>query len=228
MKDREFDSGDLRESFLSAPDGTESGRSCPPSEQFLMAVLGELSVAENRSLADHGAVCPSCSVTWKLAREYARETGLAAAKPTSDVMNRSASSLVRRRWMPAAVGLAAALALLAVFLPWRSERPREEPVLRALDAVAIESRTPEDAPLAGDRFTLRWSAGPAGASYNLRVTDYRLNPIARAVSLDVPEFTVPATSLKELEPGGLVLWQVETVLPNGRHVVSRTFANHLE
>ena len=42
------------------------------------------------------------------------------------------------------------------------------------------------------------------------------------------EFTVPAAALAGLEPGSLVLWQVELILPEGRRIVSETFATRLE
>jgi hypothetical protein len=192
----------------------------------MSAVLGELSIAENRSLADHSAVCPSCTVAWKLAREYAEESGLRTDESAPIIVSHSWRPL--SRWIPAAAALAAALVLVAILFPWQGERHSPPPVFRALDQETIESRIPEDEHLPADRFTLRWSPGPEGVRYDIRVTDRRLNHLARAVSLDRPEYSVPAAALAELEPGSLVLWQVEAVLPDGRRIVSKTFATRLE
>jgi len=226
VKDHEFDSEDLRESFVSPPDGASAAESCPAPEQILKAVLGELSIEENRSLAGHSALCPACTVAWKLAREYAQESGLQTREVTPIVARRRPRPLLR--WVPAAAALAAVLALVAILVPWLGERQPTGPVLRAPEQATIESLTPEDEHLPAHRFTLRWSAGPEGARYDIRVTDRSLEHLAGAVSLDRPEYTVPSAALAELEAGSLVLWQVEMVLPDGRRVVARTFAARLE
>ena len=101
-------------------------------------------------------------------------------------------------------------------------------MLRTLGDTTIESRLAEGEALAADRFILRWSPGPEGTRYDVRVTDRRLEHLARAVSLERPEYTVSAAVLAGLEPGSVVLWQVEMVLPDGRRFASRTFATRLE
>ncbi len=209
---------DVQASFLSPPPGVSSAGDCPAPEDILRATLGELTHADNESLADHAARCPVCSVAWCLARDYVRESGLVDQprwKPS------------RRWWLPA-VAAAATLALAVLLAPWQERTRAPAPGLRESGRIAIESLVPEAMPLAAERFTLRWSPGPEGTRYDIRVTDQRLEHLAGAVSLRRAEYTVPTTVLARLEPGSLVLWQVEAVLPDKRRVVSRTFATRLE
>jgi len=226
VKNNEFASEDLRKSFVSPPDGSSAAEDCPAPEQIMKAVLGQLSTEENRSLADHSTVCPACTLAWKLARDFVEESDLEArdVAPNSVIRTRWRPRL-QWRWVPAAAALAAALALVAILVP---SQESTEPVLRTLEREEIESTTPEDEPLPADRFTLRWSPGPEGARYDIRVTDRRLEHLAGAASLERPEYTVPANALANLERGSLVLWQVEAVLPDGRRIVSQTFVTPLE
>ena len=71
---------------------------------------------------------------------------------------------------------------------------------------------------------LRWSAGPEGARYDVRVTDTALRAIAGAAALSEPEYQVPLESLADLADGDRILWQVETVLPDGSRSTSETFS----
>ena len=97
------------------------------------------------------------------------------------------------------------------------------PVLRTLAQEPIRSLVTEGAALPADGFTLRWTEGPEGSYHAIRVTDRRLNLLAGARSLDEAAYTVPAEALTGLEAGTVILWQVETVLPDGRRVASETF-----
>jgi hypothetical protein len=224
----DWQSEDLRRHFLSPPRGATRADGCPEPALIFETAIGESSVEKTRALADHCAECPACSIAWKLAQEYAPESGLpmpAAAEEFSDGRWRAP---LWRRWIPAATAMAAALALVALLVPWREAGGPQDPVLRTLGDTTIESRIAEGEALTADRFLLRWSAGPEGARYDVRVTDRRLNLLARAISLERSEYMVPAAALADLEPGSVVLWQVETTLPDGRRIVSRTFATRLE
>jgi hypothetical protein len=225
VSDDDLRSEDLRRRFLDPPDGAGAGPDCPEPETFLRAVLGDLPVAENRRLASHAALCPSCTVAWRLAREYAPEAGLETGGARAKAR---AGWPPSPRWIPAAAALAAALALVAILIPWGGPGEPGTPVLRAGEAPVVESLVPGESALPRQGFVLRWSPGPEGSRYALRVTDLRLEHVAGAAGLESAEFTVPAEALEGLEPGALVLWQVELILPEGRRVLSETFATRLE
>jgi hypothetical protein len=228
MSERMPPSDDLRRRFLEPPEGAVSEAACPEPERYLRAALGELSAEENRELAEHGAVCPACTLAWKLAGEYAEEAALKTSDRAEGIAEGRVPRARRRYWLPAAAALAAALALVAVLAPWPGREGAPAPVLRAIEQEAIESLVPEGSSLPADAFTLRWSGGPEGSRFALRVTDRRLEHLAGASALDAREYTVPPEALAYLEPGTMVLWQVEATLPDGRRLVSETFATRLE
>ena len=206
----------LRRWFRDRPGDGLPREGCFDAERILGVVLGECPVAERRALADHATSCAECAAAWRLAREYAREGELAARRP-------SASSW---RWIAAA----AAVLVFALALPlvWRQLPPGGEPALRSVGQGTIESRTPADVPLPAGAFELRWSPGPEGTRYDLRLMDTRLEKIAGARALQATAYTVPAEALAGIEPGTTLLWQVDATLPDGRRVSSETFTVRLE
>jgi hypothetical protein len=217
MSEQDLRTEELRRAFLAPPPDATLGEGCFEPERILRAVLGELGVKQNRRLADHAATCGSCALAWKLAREFADEAEL-----------RSKSSSSVWRWLPAAAVLFVALVAVGVLAPWERRDGSGEPVLRAVSTATVRSLVAEGQSLPRAGFELRWSAGPEGARYDLRVTDRRLNTLHRATSIDATEYTVPQSALSELGSGSIVLWQVEMVLPDGRRVTSATFAAQLE
>jgi hypothetical protein len=220
MSDAPVGHDDLKRRYLSPPPGVAHAPGCPDPDRILAAVLGELSVEENRALADHAAVCPSCTVAWRLARDYAGEAGMSRPEPQP-----AARTGLGRGALAAA---AAAILIAAALLTWNRQGPPTEPVFRSGQADAIESLVAEGAVLPATAFVLRWSPGPPGCRYNVRVTDRRLDHLAGARALDKPEYTVPPAALAGVEPGGLLLWQVETIRPDGRSITSPTFSARIE
>lgn len=206
----------LRERFLSPPEGSSRAAHCPRPERYLKATLGELPVRENRALADHAATCAACTVTWRLAREYVA---------TADLPSARASGI--RRWLWPAAALAAGMAAVALLGLWQQDRP-SSPTLRNQGKSEIRSLLAEDRAYPREELVLRWSPGPEGSRYDVRVTDRRLNHVAGGRSLTEPVFPVPGPQLEAIEGGEQVLWQVEMILPDGRRVVSRTFTARLE
>jgi hypothetical protein len=79
-----------------------------------------------------------------------------------------------------------------------------------------------------DRFLLRWSAGPVGTSYDVRVIARGRPPLARGVRLTRPEFRVPAAAFDSLPSRIKILWQVTAYTPDGRVSDSATFIAELE
>ena len=59
---------------------------------------------------------------------------------------------------------------------------------RASPAFVVESLVPADAALPRDAFRLRWTPGPEGSRYQVRVTTEDLQVLATAADLTAPEF----------------------------------------
>jgi hypothetical protein len=98
-----------------------------------------------------------------------------------------------------------------------------DPVYRQIDATGIRSLIDERTPLARDRCVLRWSAGPEGTTYRLRISRDDLTLVTVADRLERAEYLVPAAILAPLPPGARLLWQVDAVMPDGSRASSATF-----
>ena len=75
---------------------------------------------------------------------------------------------------------------------------------------------------------LRWTAGPEGTTYGLRLTTEDLAPLVEVLRLEQPEYRVDPRVLEGIPQGDAVLWRVTAHLPDGRRVASRTFTTPLE
>lgn len=211
----------LRERYLKPAVGADRGSGCPPPETSLRVVLHELPAAARRAFADHAATCASCAVEWNLAREYVTEARLVAE-------TRPARAGFGLRHWAAMAAAAATVAAMILFIPRTDEVPPESPVLRTVGPETVASLVDATVGLPADRFVLRWTPGPEGTRYDIRVTDRRLEPLAGARSLQQAEFLVPTEGLTDLESGSVVLWQVESILTDGSRVSSPTFSARLE
>ncbi len=211
---------DLKRRFRAHASADGPRGDCPDSERILKVVLGELSSRQNRAFAEHAAECPACTLGWRIAREYALEAGLLA--PVS-----AGRRLAFRLWLP--LGAAAAAALVGVaFLATRIQQEAPVPtLLRAAPEETIEALQGDGEMLPREEFILRWSAMSEGSRYSVRVTDARLSHLAASSPQKETEFLVPAAALASLESGAIVLWQVEATLPDGRRVVSGSFATRV-
>lgn len=226
MTERPKDFDALRERFLSRAGEAPGGR-CPAVERIWAAAGDELPHGEFRDLVEHAASCPACAAAWRLARDLATEDRPAEA-PAPIPEARTEPVWRWRRFAPVAAA-AAAIALVAVLVAYRAPwRPAPVSPYRTQKAATIRSLIPDDAVLSRRDCALRWSPGPAGATYNVRVTDADLAPLASAVRLDREQFAVPEAALARVASGQRILWQVVAVLPGGREVVSPTFAVRIE
>ena len=115
------------------------------------------------------------------------------------------------------------MGLTFLFVETGAERPQYR---QASDPLAATSTTTSRLPR--ERFLLRWSPGPAGSSYTLRVSTGELSPLLSKHELATAEFLVPVETLAKVASGQQVLWQVETRLPDGRRVASETFVVTLD
>ena len=128
------------------------------------------------------------------------------------------------RWLAAAAVLLLGTAIGVVSLLNRP--PGDE--FRASSGFVVESLVPADAALPRDAFRLRWTPGPEGSRYQVRVTTEDLQVLATAADLTAPEFTVEPAVLARLPEGASVFWQVDVSLPNGERLTSPTFITRVE
>ena len=189
---------------------------CPTPDTLLRCVLGEAPPGERRTVAEHAGRCGHCAAAWSVAREFAREAGLAAP-----------GAAVRRGFLRPALAAAAALVVVAsgVWVLWPG--PATEPVTRAAATRAIRPVGGPVETLPADDFLLRWSAVENANRYEVRVFDDNLGLLHQAADLREPQYRVPRDALLPLSPGATVLWQVDAWLPDGRRVTSPTYSVRL-
>jgi hypothetical protein len=191
---------------------------CPAPERIWAAVRLELPPDERLAILDHTVECPACAESWRLAAEMQRDeprgedTGAGAAPSRRHVIFRRVAAI-------------AALVVIGFGALWVSRRPASEPVSREPSSVTTASQTAESQPR--DDFWLRWTAGPAGSTYDVLVTTSDLTPIAEAHSLTAPEYRVPAERLGPVTPGASVLWRVVVHAPDGSSRASATFESRV-
>ena len=214
-------SGDerLRRAFQ-AMAATSSGECTPDDlDRIWRAVSGELPAAERRQLVDRLARDPAYAEAWRVAQELWRAS---EAAPREDAEQRSA------RWSPAWLAAAAVLVLaVSAALVMRFTSPAGDQLRDANDYV-IESLVRADTTLPREAFTLRWTAGPAGARYHVRVTTEDLRLLTTVTELTAAELLVPAETFATVPPGTRVLWQVDAALPEGQTVSSETFVARVD
>jgi hypothetical protein len=184
-------------------------------DRIWRAAAGELDADDRRVLVDRMAANPAAAEAWRVAQVMREVQGYGAP----------ASTPARHSWSPAWIGLAAALTLavgLGLFQVNRSSAPSAD-VYRDASVSSTESLVPPDTVLARDAFVLKWSPGPAGSRYLVRVTTDDLRVLTTVADVKAPELTIPMAALDSVAAGSRVLWQVVTTLPSGQTVSSRTF-----
>jgi hypothetical protein len=185
-------------------------------ERIWLAVSGALPPEERRALVDRMAAYPGCAEAWRVAHEMweasqATTVGASAVAP--------APATRTPLWLAAAAVLLLGTTVGLVTLLNRS--PGDE--FRASPGYVVASLVPPEAVLPRDSFRLRWTPGPEGSRYQVRVTTEDLRLLATANDLAAPEFPVEPALLSSVPSGASVLWQVEVSLPSGEQVTSETF-----
>lgn len=206
----------LRRAWASLSDGAVPTESCPEPDRLWAAARGELAPERTRGLVEHSLTCGACAEAWRLARE------VGGPLPLPEALN---PALGRPRWGGFGTLLAAAAAavVVATMVAW----PRLSPY-REVGAVVVRSRLPEGRPLSRSQCTLRWSPGPAGSHYDLRVATEDLTIVAVVRGLEATEYRVPEGALALLPAGAKLLWQVEALSPDGTRQSSMTFVTPIE
>jgi hypothetical protein len=214
VTDHRADDEKLREAFQSLG---ETSRDAPaPGDDDLVwkAVSGDLPAAERRDLIDRMSSDPALAESWRAAHDLRREAagGVAAAPVRARVWMRS--------WVAAAAVLVLVVAAAILVQRWR---PAAVDTFRQSGPYVVESSVPSDATLPRDAFRLRWTPGPEGSRYQVRVTTEDLTVLTSASDLTAPELLVGRDLLSSVASGSRVLWQVDVTLPDGNTIQSQTF-----
>jgi hypothetical protein len=191
---------------------------CPAPEQLFEAASGHLARDQRMTLLDHVAQCAECTEAWRLALEL-------NTRPVEPAVEPSAPELpARNRMMSPAwrSAIAASVVLVAgvatyIALPVGDEGPRYRDAAESLAPDSLVSSLPRD------RFVLKWSPGPQGSTYSVRLSTADLALLLVQQNIAGPELTVPASALAHVKSGERLLWQVEVRLPNGQQVPSETY-----
>ena len=93
---------------------------------------------------------------------------------------------------------------------------------RGVESRSITSALPPEATLPRAQPVLRW-AGVPGARYRVRVLTPDLQVLEVSAESDVAEYRVSDETLRRIDAGGYILWQVEGRIPGDTVIVSPTF-----
>ena len=197
------------------------GERCPAPDRLWDSAREQLSRTDDQAVVLHLAECSACAAAWRLARDLA---GASVVPETFAERPRER----RWNWTPLAAAAALLVAIAGGGIYLLSQRPGAAPAYRAQQEDWLQPAAGMEAPLPRERFVLRWTPGPEGSTYDLRVTTERLALLARVQRLDRAAFQVPSESLRDVASGGRVLWQVTAHLPDGRRTDSQTFIALLE
>lgn len=214
----------LRRHFRALAEGQVGGPDCPPADQVWRAIHGELRRHELMEVVEHVGVCGACAEQWRVAREM--DLGELAATEAAPASSRKRSPAVR--W--GALAAAAAIGFVLIGVGLYVIPPGQQttaPVLRSGEITEIRSLVPEDVPLPRAGLRLRWTPGPEGSLYTVRIRTEELSPLVSAEGLAAPEYLVPQERLLECEDDRL-LWQVVVFPPDGGQITSNTFFVELE
>ncbi|HSN85754.1 MAG TPA: hypothetical protein VL025_03305 [Thermoanaerobaculia bacterium] len=221
MNESEGSSARLREAFAALGERAAPGPACPEPDRLWAAATAESPVEERHEIIAHTASCASCAAAFRLARGLSDEAGRAGQVVPI-------SRFTQRPWLRWAAPLAAVAAalILAVLVPgmWRSEPSP----YRGGETREILSEIPETAALPRGQADLRWTAGPPGSRYEVRVLTPEGREIAVESDLTTPQYRIPPSALQGVEAGSVLYWQVKALSPDGASVVSKTFSVHLE
>jgi hypothetical protein len=156
------------------------------------------------------ADCASCASAFRLAR------GLSEEKKEATVVRGPWT-----RWAPV-VGAIAAVLVLAVLIPTL----RKPSPYRGGQDQEIRSLI-DDSVLSRDQAELRWTPGPPGSRYEVRVLTADGAEIAVESDLEAPSWRIPPSALAGLPTDTVLYWQVKALYPDGKRSASKTFEARL-
>ena len=210
----------LGEAFRALAETSRSEVSDELRERIWLAVSGELPATERRELVDRTASDEGCAEAWRVANELWQ--GLQALQ--GGTVAPASAPRWKSPWLAAAAAL---LVSTAVGVVWLLNGPSGDEFRAAPDYV-VESLVPADMPLPREAFRLRWTPGPTGSRYQIRVTTDDLQLLAMPVDLTAAETVLDPAVLANVPAGATVLWQVDVLLPTGQRITSPTFLTRVE
>jgi hypothetical protein len=192
-------------------------------DRIWLAVCGALPPEERRDVVERTATDPGCAEAWRVATEMWR-----ASQASAVAGGTVAAPRLTTGWPPRWLAAAAVLILVTAggMFSLFNLRPGDE--FRASPGVVVASLVPADMPLPRNAFRLRWTPGPEGSRYQLRVTTEDLQVLVTVADLTTSEFVIEPVALSGLPGGASVLWQVDASLPNGARLTSSTFITRVE
>jgi hypothetical protein len=190
---------------------TRERNDCPDSEQLFEAAAGNLTREQRMKIVDHVAQCAECTEAWRLAMEL-------GARPAQ----RSNMLPIRRYAFAASVVLAVGV-VTYLALPVGDQTPQYRDATESLAPTSLVTGS-----LPRDRFVLRWSPGPQGSTYSVRLSTADLAPLLAQQDIASTELLIPASALAKVKSGDQLLWQVEVHLPNGQQIPSETYVVTLQ
>jgi hypothetical protein len=218
----------LREAFQSLAEHSPGGCSADDLERIWKAVSGELPAQERHEVVARLAESPAWAEAWRIAEDLwrASEASQPAGEPDSAAERemRGPAYFARGSWLAAA---AVVLLGITATLVFRVNAPPPADEFRAPGMYAVESALGADAAMPRDAFRLRWTPGPEGSRYTVRVTTENLTSVASGSDLSSPEYVVPPEALANVASGSRVLWQVDVTLPDGGRASSPTFVTRV-
>jgi hypothetical protein len=212
---------DLRRAFAATFRTADDGKNCPPPEGIWESAHAHLARREDDDVIRHVGECSACAAAWRAARELEGEAAAGEVRSTAP----------RVRWGTRVSWVAAAAAVLAVALIWSPglfDRTDRQPTFRAWEGDWLQPAFEESTPLPKEDCVLRWTAGPEGTTYEVRVTGEDLALLTVGRNLAQPEFQVPEEAIAGLAPESSIFWQVTARLPQGRTVESVSFVTPLK
>jgi len=206
--------------------GDTHGREVPQDlrDRIWLAVSGALPPEERRELVDRLATDPGCAEAWRVASELWQASQASEVDAATAAVAPGRATRWTRPWLAAAAVLLLGVTIGVVSL---LNRPAGDE-FRASPGYVVESLVPADITLRPAAFRLRWTPGPEGSRYQVRVTTEDLQVLATAADLATPEFAVEPTALSGLPAGASVFWQVDVSLPNGERITSPTFITRVD
>lgn len=214
-------SDDLRKAFLERPSNASTEVDEALAETLWRIATGELRGPEAARIVDRVTDDPDTAELWRVTFAMANEAKLAASTDAPE----PAANDTRLLWGTIAMVTAAAAVLLLLMpspTPSPKTEPQVDPVLRANDQRVLESLLRPGQALPRFAFELRWSGGPKGAHYDVRVEHAR-RVVASGLDLERPTFTVPTTRLEDIPSGTVLTWRVTAISDDGVRVDSPTF-----
>lgn len=213
-----------REAFAGLSERAAPGPACPEPDRLWAAATAEAPVAERQEIIAHMATCASCAGAFRLALGLSHEQRGGA--PEAELLPFSSRPWFRRTAPLAA--LAAAL-LLAVLVPawWRGRPAPPYRDAETTKTMEIRSQIVEGAVLPRHHAVLRWSAGPPGSRYEVRLLTREAREVAVETDLEAPSYRIPPAALAGIPTNTILYWQVKTRRPEGTIGVSKTFSVRL-